>query len=211
MPKSAPAVHAPTTPCLDTLMAQHDGLVHAVLRRQRGGTLSYERRLHAGRIGLWQALQGYDPTRGTAFSTYAWPAIARQVWRAVHLGAPRLAAPPSLASPSQDPDEVLLHEEVLQALHTLVGRLPAQLRQVVIAYYGLGDSSRYSLRQIGRRIGLSHEAVRLRLWAALVWLRHPAHSLRLRQLLDLNSATEYQRADDLAQVWLRKRGGRRAH
>lgn len=87
MPKSAPAVPTPTTPCLDTLMAQHDGLVHAVLRRQWGGTLSYEQLLHAGRIGLWQALQGYDPNRGTAFSTYAWTAIARQIWRAVRLAA----------------------------------------------------------------------------------------------------------------------------
>lgn len=81
----------------------------------------------------------------------------------------------------------------------------------MIAYYGLADEPPQSLRQIGRHVGLSHEAVRLRLWAALVWLRHPAHSLPLRQLLDMNSAIQYQRADDLAQTWLRKRGDRRAH
>ena len=64
-------------------MARHDGLVHAVLRRQWGGALPYDERLQAGRIGLWQALRGYDPTRATTFSTYAWPAIARQIWREV--------------------------------------------------------------------------------------------------------------------------------
>ncbi|MBI4310307.1 MAG: sigma-70 family RNA polymerase sigma factor [Chloroflexi bacterium] len=211
MPKSAPVILASPKPSLDTLMTQHDGLVHAVLRRQWGGTLSYEQRLHAGRIGLWQALQGYDPNRGTAFSTYAWTAIARQVWRAVRLAAPKSVPSPSFASPPPDSDEALLHEEVLHTLDTLVAGLPAQLRQVVTAYYGLADEPSHSLRQIGRQIGLSHEAVRLRLWAALVWLRHPAHSLPLRQLLDMNSAIQYQRADDLAQAWLRKRGGRRAH
>jgi RNA polymerase sigma factor (sigma-70 family) len=189
-------------------MAQHDSLVHAVLRRQWGGTLSYEERLYAGRIGLWQAIRGYDPTRGTAFSTYAWPAIARQIWRAVRLRPAQPSPPVPLADQPPDPDATLLAQEVSDALHTLVRQLPAPLRQVVVSYYGLADQPPRSLRQISRQMGLSHEAVRLRLWAALVWLRHPSHSLPLRQLLDLNTVRQYQRADELAQAWLRKRGGR---
>lgn len=196
---------------LDALMSRHDGLVHAVLRRQWGGSLSYEARLQAGRIGLWHALQGYDPNRGFAFSTYAWPAIEREIWRAVR------QSKPSDPLPSVDPpadlqaesDEALLQAERVSALHALVGSLPTSLRQVVIAYYGLADEPRCSLRQLGRELGLSHEAVRLRLFAALVWLRHPAHSLALRQLLGQNTAADYEHADDLAQAWLRKRGGRR--
>lgn len=205
------SVSSPRRPSIDTLMAQHEGLVHAVVRRQWGGILSYEERLHAGHIGLWQALQRYDPTRGTAFSSYAWPAIAREVWRAARRAPSKTAPSPPSTSPSLDPDECLLHWEVLHTLHLLVGRLPAMLQPVVIAYYGLADEPPRSLRQIGRQMSLSHEAVRLRLWAALVWLRHPAHSLPLRQLLDCNSSVEYERADSLAQAWLRKRGGRRAH
>ena len=114
---------------LDALMARHHGLVHAVLRRQCGGSLSYDERLQAGRIGLWPALVGYDPKRGTAFSTYAWPTI---------------------------------------------------------------------------ELDVSHEAVRLRLWAALVWLRHPAHSPPLCQMLGRNTVADYEHADALAQRWLRK-------
>jgi DNA-directed RNA polymerase specialized sigma subunit len=41
----------------------------------------YEEALQAGRIGLWHAIRGYDPARGTAFSTYAWVAIYRQIHR----------------------------------------------------------------------------------------------------------------------------------
>jgi DNA-directed RNA polymerase specialized sigma subunit len=56
---------------LSVLMARHDGLVQAVVRGQVLGDLPFAEALQAGRIGLWRAIQGYDPKRGTAFSTYA--------------------------------------------------------------------------------------------------------------------------------------------
>ena len=64
-------------------LAAHEGLVHTVVRRQQRGGLSYADALHAGRLGLWRALGGYDPGRGTRLSSYAVPAIERAVWRAV--------------------------------------------------------------------------------------------------------------------------------
>jgi hypothetical protein len=89
-------------PSLDELMARNDGLVHAVLRRQWGGSLDYEARLQAGRIGLWHAIVGYDPKHGATFSTYAWPAIEHEIWRAVRQVGPVSLAPPGLAA-SQPP------------------------------------------------------------------------------------------------------------
>lgn len=70
-------------PDIAQALAKHEGLVHWVVRRQWLGDLPYAGALHVGRIGLWQALQRYDPSRGAAFSTYAVPAIKRAVWRAV--------------------------------------------------------------------------------------------------------------------------------
>ncbi len=58
---------------------QHEGLVQAVVRRQVLGDLTFDEALQAGRISLWHAILGYDPHRGWAFSTYAWPAIMRYV------------------------------------------------------------------------------------------------------------------------------------
>jgi RNA polymerase nonessential primary-like sigma factor len=104
--------------------------------------------------------------------------------------------------------EPLLQAEVQAALYELLARLPQRLRRVIVTYYGLGGQSPCSLRQLGRAWGLSHEAVRQQLLAALVWLRHPAHSLTLRQLVDRNTITDYEQADALAQIWLRHRGGR---
>ncbi len=201
---------------LDALMARHEGLVHTVLRRQWGGTLPYDERLQSGRIGLWHALLRFDPDRGFAFSTYAGTAIQREIWQAVRQAEKSVSRPlPALAdlpvdfADVREPDAALLQAETLLALHALVDKLPPRLREVVVAYFGLADSPARSLRQLGRELGLSHEAVRLRLWAALVWLRHPGHSLGLRQLLDCNSLADQQLADGLAQAWLRRRGGRR--
>jgi len=68
---------------VEQLMSVHDGLVHAVVRRQVLGDLPYAEALQAGRLGLWRAILGFDPQRGTAFSTYAWISIVHHVWREV--------------------------------------------------------------------------------------------------------------------------------
>ena len=68
---------------LDRLLRQHEGLVRQIVAHQQLCGLPFEEALQAGRIGLWRAIEGYEPQRGTQFSTYAYPAIIRQVWGAV--------------------------------------------------------------------------------------------------------------------------------
>jgi DNA-directed RNA polymerase specialized sigma subunit len=82
----ATQVHQAQAGCassLNGLMTYHDGLVQTIVRQQVLGDLPFTEALQAGRVGLWRAIQGFDPTRGLAFSTYAWPCIMRQVWREV--------------------------------------------------------------------------------------------------------------------------------
>jgi RNA polymerase sigma factor (sigma-70 family) len=209
---------------VNTLMARHDGLVHAVVRRQVLGDLPFAEALQAGRIGLWRAVQGYDPLRGTAFSTYAWPCIMRQVWRVVKAHRreqERTASQEMLWLPqvSEDPFHHLEQEAIYQTLHTQVRRLPPRLRTIIVARYGLDGSAPLTYRQLGILLGLSGERARqpfdrLRTplhTEALVWLRHPAHSQRLRSLLGRHTLADYQQADTLAQQWLRQRGGRHDH
>ena len=194
-------------------MAEHDGLVQVVVRRQWGGCLPFAERLQAGRIGLWQALRHFDPQRGTAFSTYAWPTIAHAVWREVAQAQPppqeSLTPSHPLLIPEGD-DDRLEQREVYACLAQMVAALPSHLRQVVVLYYGLEGQPSHSLRQLGRRMGISHEMVRQRLLAALVRLRHPPNSLRLRQLLDRNTVADYEYAEALTQRYLHQRGGHHA-
>ena len=189
---------------------QHEGLIHAFIRRQGGGAIPYAEALQAGRIGLWRALRGYDPQRGTAFSTYAWVAICRQIHsRAKELqreGDVRAAVfSPSQSAP--DPEQRVEQRLVREALCALVEQLPAQLRRVVMCRYGLGGQAPRTLKQVGTELGLSGERVRQLQQEALAWLLHPAHSCRLRQLVGKNTAADYRWA--LAQNAALRRARRR--
>jgi RNA polymerase sigma factor (sigma-70 family) len=196
---------------LNQLMACHDGLVQAVVRQQVLGELPFEEALQAGRIGLWRAILGFDPSRGFAFSTYAWPSIKHHVWRAVK--AHRSCAQngdPFRWPEAPNPTRVWEAKVVEQALQALVHRLPPRLRYVIIARYGLNGHAPFLYRQIGTALGLSGERARQLHSAALVWLSHPAHSYRLRSLLDRHTLDDYEAADQQARRWLRQRGGRHA-
>jgi RNA polymerase sigma factor (sigma-70 family) len=178
-------------------MEQHDGLVHAFIQRQGGGDIPYEEALQAGRIGLWRAIQGYEPTRGTAFSTYAWVAI----WRHIHRRAKEMSRDTDVWSQEMpalwvapDPGEGVDRELTQVVLYDLVGQLPERLGQVIVGRYGLGGQPSCTLKELGEELGLSGERVRQLQQDALAWLRHPAHSWRLRQLLGQNTAADYRRA-----------------
>ena len=79
---------------------------------------------------------------------------------------------------------------------------------MVTERYGLGGKEPQTLEEIGKQHGLSRKQVG-RLWKeALVWLSQPGHSQELRSLLGRHNQKQYELADELAQAWLRRRGGR---
>jgi len=58
---------------LNALVARHDGLVQAVVRRQVLGDLPFAEALQAGRIGLWRAI----PSTGSGQAWATTPSMAR--------------------------------------------------------------------------------------------------------------------------------------
>ena len=202
---------------LNALMERHDGLVHAVVRRQVLGDLPYAEALQAGRIGLWRAIQRFDPGRGYAFSSYAWPSIVHHVWQAVKVhtraGWAEQHVPGAERSSWQcvataDPATIVGARSVGRALHRLVARLPERLRYTIVARYGLDGRPRRFYSEIGAQLGLSGERARQLHSEALVWLRQPGHSYALRSLLGRHQQSEYEWAERETQRWLCKRGGR---
>jgi RNA polymerase sigma factor (sigma-70 family) len=196
------------------LMETHDGLVHAVVRRQVLGELPYAEAIQAGRIGLWRAIKGYELDRGCAFSTYAWHSIVHHVWRAVkvHTRAQRTIHAAGCSEwqriASADPAAIDAAWSVHDTLHELVARLSERLQYVIVARYGLNGQDSRPYREIGKHLGVCGERARQLHTEALVWLRHPAHSQDLRSLLTRHSLADYQWAEAEAQRWLRQRGGR---
>jgi RNA polymerase sigma factor (sigma-70 family) len=192
---------------LNRLMAEHERLVQFNVRRQCSGQVAFEECVQAGRIGLWRAILGYQPERGWAFSSYAWPSISRAVWRVVREAQRRPVVGLGLRQPRRGSDPAVAYETeaVKQALHDLVARMPEPLPQVITASYGLKESGPSGVRPIGAKLGLSRERVRQLRQEGLVWLRHPGHSAALRTLLGRHELSDYEQAYQQAQAWRQRR------
>ena len=176
------------------LMRQHENLVHAVVRRQWSGRLRYVDVVHEGRIGLWRAILHFDPDRGTAFSTYAWPAIAHQVWKAVEEAQ---AEPPRPIAPEEVGDDVaqqVVRTEIFQTLRATVAQLPHKERWVVARYYGLDGRGGRTQRALGEKLGCTRQAISYHVRKAVRRLRHPGWSARLRALLGYQQRADYRAA-----------------
>jgi RNA polymerase sigma factor (sigma-70 family) len=187
-------------------MAKHERLVRWVVRQSWLSGMPFEDAVHEGRIGLWRALRGYDPARGTALSTYAVPAIRHAVWDAVARHRAESAASPSpetavpthhvrLASPDQSLAVLeAVHAGLVQAeLRRLLGQLPPRQQQIVVAHYGLAGQAPQTFAAIGQLLGVSRQRVQQLHLAALVWLAQPSRSLALRRLCGRHQRTDYQR------------------
>jgi len=93
--------------------------------------------------------------------------------------------------------------QVRQALLEVAKKLPTRLRQLVRLAYGLDGQGVHSLAEIGRQWGISRERVRQLRNNALVLLRLPALSMRLRSLCEQDSRPAYLLARSLNRTWQR--------
>jgi RNA polymerase sigma factor (sigma-70 family) len=197
---------------LNQAILRHERLVRWVARRQWVGDLPPSDVWQVGRMGLWHALRHYDPERGTAFSTYAVPAITRSIWRAVVLAQRKppeelTPHPPQEAPDLQDHVERVISYELL---HSLVAGLPRRRwRAVIVAHYGLDGGVPQTLSEIARAWGVSPQRIFHLRTEALLWLAHPARSLALRQLWDCNTVADYRAYLARQRRWRRMTRGRR--
>jgi DNA-directed RNA polymerase sigma subunit (sigma70/sigma32) len=163
----------------------------------------------------------FDPHRGIAFSTYAWAAIERRMWRAVRKDSKQgeqddewmqtrsARAWSEPLDPLSIAEDALWWETVCATLAEMVARLPEPLQEVVAVFYGLDGGPPSTLAAIGGWYGVTGEAVRLWRNEALVQLRMPLYSVRLRQLCGQDSRAAYARAQALNRTWLGRRRRRK--
>jgi RNA polymerase sigma factor (sigma-70 family) len=191
-------------------LEQHEKLVHWVVHRQWLGSLPYLEAVQAGRIGLWHALQHYNPERGHALSTYAVPAIQRAVWRAVvqaqaHESPPcaRLFTECSASVDTAHLLDILDRCRVNDALYALVQSLPGRLAYVIAARYGLSGDEPQTWPAIARVLHITRQRVQQLHAEALLWLAHPARSMQLRRLLGRNTLADYRLYQAQLRAWQR--------
>ncbi len=193
--------------CLNGLVERHEGLVHVVLRQQYVGHTAYADLLQEGRIAVWHAILRYDPWRGIAFSSFAYTAIRRQIWRTVKVTERSRVWERRSAEldPAEQVEAAWFWARLQAEVAAAVAQLPERLRHIVNAYYGLAGHEPQSLQAVGRLHGVSRERVRHLRNDALVLLRLPALSGRLRELWECHDRPAYQRLQALNRHWLRQR------
>jgi RNA polymerase sigma factor (sigma-70 family) len=195
---------------LEELLRTHQRLVVTVIKRQWLGEVAYADLVQEGQIALWQAIEGYEPERGNAFSTYAWVVIERHIWQVVARGNRKEGGvrQAERAEPLTLAEEGLARRECGEAVAAVVKQLPARLGQVVVAAYGLDGQPARSLAAIGREQGVSRERVRQLHNEALRQLRRPDRSEGLRLWWGQASRVSYQHMQQQNRHCLRQRRGR---
>ncbi len=84
-----------------------------------------------------------------------------------------------VADPVEEASQYMLREDVEELLRTLTPREERILRM----RYGLGGTKRHTLKQVGKKFGLTRERIRQIEQEALRKLRHPRRSRKLRSYL----------------------------
>jgi hypothetical protein len=139
------------------------------------------------------------------------PVIRHRLWDAVARAQRPQGYQPLTAAvdPAAAAAQAWQSQAVRAALREVLAYLPERAYHVIVAAYGLDGQPPLSLAAIGRLYGLSRERVRQIRNDALVLLRLPALSGRLRRLCDQTDRAAYQRAEALNRAWLgrRRRGG----
>lgn len=90
----------------EKLIEENLGLVHACANKFRGRGTEYDDLFQAGCVGLIKAADGFDPSRGFAFSTYAVPVILGEIKRIFRDGGAV-----KVSRSIKEKGRVLLHEK----------------------------------------------------------------------------------------------------
>jgi len=201
--------------CLSCLLRRHEGLVVFIIARQAWNGLPFADLKQEGLIALWRAICRFDPRLGAPFSSFAWVAVERQLWRVTRCERRCRRPLPILDPPDAylELEQALWVEQVRQRLAASLSYLTQRQRQVIGRVYGIGEGGTVletacmgNLAAAGRQLGISRERVRQLRNQALSILRLPALSLPLRRLAEQDSRDAYLHSRQLTRQWLRKRG-----
>lgn len=85
--------------------------------------------------------------------------------------------------PIYSPERIVISETLKEHVHDLLDSLSQRERRVLQLRYGLNDQGEHSLSETGKKLGLSHEAVRQVEFRALRKLDSPSRSKMLQDFL----------------------------
>jgi RNA polymerase sigma factor (sigma-70 family) len=149
----------------NTIVRANLRLVVSVARKHLRPEMNLMELISDGNITLMRAVEGFDVHKGNRFSTYATLALMKGFARSVPVmqsaarsrGADAMLGELPDAREARSSDRLLQRDEVRQ----LLSRLDDRERTVLLAHFGLDDSSSpASYEELGERLGLPTQRIR---------------------------------------------------
>lgn len=200
----------------EELICDNLGLVHACANRFRNKGIEYDDLFSAGCLGLVKAADGFDESRGFAFSTYAVPAILGEIKRLFRDGG---AVKVSRALKERAREAAKLREEMTAAL-SREPTLREMAAQMQVSEYEMAQLVNLSLpvasltelheendRQIDIPVESEEEEIQNKLALAEVLKVLPENDRRLIELRYYEGLTQTKTAErlGLSQVQVSRR------
>lgn len=200
----------------EELICDNLGLVHACANRFRNKGIEYDDLFSAGCLGLVKAADGFDESRGFAFSTYAVPAILGEIKRLFRDGG---AVKVSRALKERAREAAKLREEMTAALsreptlREMAAQMQvseyemAQLVNLSLPVASLTELNEENDRQIDIPVEFEEEEIQNKLALAEVLKVLPENDRRLIELRYYEGLTQTKTAErlGLSQVQVSRR------
>jgi RNA polymerase sigma factor (sigma-70 family) len=194
--------------CLGTLLRENRNLILAVIRVQYMGQADDADLEQEGWIGFWQAVKWYDAGRGARFSTFAWLVIRQRIWRAVARASSVERWEESDGPYSEAADAQVVtnwqNAQIHEALEEGMVELSEREHQVMLLHYGWDGRPPQTFAEISESLGLTRQRMHQIHNEALLLLRVPALSIRLRSIYERGSRSDYRQALRQNQEWQHK-------
>ena len=85
---------------------------------------------------------------------------------------------------SPQPQQLLVHRELLEVVDRLLAMLPERHRQILRLYFGMADGTCHSFEEIGQMLGISKERARQIKQQAMRKLRQLGTDIGLEEFLE---------------------------
>jgi RNA polymerase sigma factor (sigma-70 family) len=159
----------------DRLVTRGLRTVRSVAPRYRDLGLPLEDLVQEGSLGLLEAIDQYEPGRGTDFESYARRRIRRAIREALLEKCPRFDSVAANGS-TPGPEAATVADEQVRAIDDAVDALPERQRVVVTRHFGFGCEPQ-EIAEVAASLHVSQQRVRTIERDALYTLRDELESV----------------------------------